>query len=124
VKPQILEKNGKPEFAVLPFSEYQALMEELETLKDIRDFDLADKKIRDGEESLVPSEVVYRILDGIHPVRVWREHRKMSLHRLAESCGVSDAAISQIENRKREPSVKLLKSLAQALDVDLDDLVP
>ena len=123
MKPQILEKNGKPEFAVLPYSEYQALMEELEELQDIRNFDLAEKRILSGEETLVPSEVVYGIMDGIHPVRAWREHRRMSLHRLAERCGVSDAAISQIENRKREPSVKLLKSLAEALGVDLDDLV-
>jgi transcriptional regulator with XRE-family HTH domain len=43
--------------------------------------------------------------------------------KLAGICGVSDAAISQIENRKWEPSVKLLKSLAEALEVDLNDLV-
>ena len=31
--------------------------------------------------------------------------------------------ISMIENGKREPSVKLLKAIAETLEVDLDDLV-
>ena len=34
--PEILSKNGKPEFVVLPYEEYVALQEELEELEDIR----------------------------------------------------------------------------------------
>jgi DNA-binding XRE family transcriptional regulator len=123
MKAQIIEKEGKPEYAVLQYSEYQALIKELEELQDIRDFDFAMEKIEKGEDTLVPSDVVYRILDGVHSVRAWREYRNMTLHDLAQKCSVTDAAISQIENGKREPSVKLLKKIAETLEVGLDDLV-
>ncbi len=123
MKTQFIEKNGKPEFAVLPYKKYKALIDDLEALQDIQDFDRAAKKIKNGEDTLLSSDFVYRILDGVHPVRVWREYRNMKLHALSQQCNVSDAAISQIENGKREPSVKLLKAIAEALSVDLDDLV-
>ena len=44
--PQILEKDGKPSFVVLPYEEYVALGEELEDLRDsraIRDAAKADR---------------------------------------------------------------------------------
>ena len=123
MKTQFIEKNGKPEFVVLPLEAYDALIEELESLQDLRDFDIATKRIEEGKDMLVPSSVVYRIIDGVHPLKAWREYRKLTLKELALHCNVSSAAISQIENGKREPSVKLLKSIAEILEVDLDDLV-
>lgn len=123
MKPQFIEKNGKAEFVVLPYEEYNSLIDKLEDLEDSRDFDIALKKIEEGEDNLVPSSVVYRILDGVHPVKAWREYREMSSNKLAKHCKVSGSAISLIENGKREPSVKLLKSIAGVLEVDLDDLV-
>jgi transcriptional regulator with XRE-family HTH domain len=47
----------------------------------------------------------------------------MTLEALGTACGVSAAALSQIENGKREPSVGLLKKLAEALRVDVDVLI-
>jgi len=35
---QIIEKNSKPEWAVVPYEEYQRLVEEAEMLQDIRDY--------------------------------------------------------------------------------------
>jgi DNA-binding XRE family transcriptional regulator len=73
-------------------------------------------------ESL-PAEMVKRILDGENPVRVWREHRGMTTTELAEKAGVSQSYISQIESEKREGTVKTMKKIAEALGVDIDDLV-
>ena len=123
MKPQFIEKNGKAEFVVLPYEEYNSLIDELEDLQDLRDFDKAMKEIDGGEEDFVPSAVVYRILDGVHPIKVWREYRQLSLNELARRCKVTGSAVSLIENGKREPSVKLLKEIAETLGVDLDDLV-
>jgi PHD/YefM family antitoxin component YafN of YafNO toxin-antitoxin module len=60
---QMIEKNGKPEWAVLPYEEYERLVEEAEMLRDVRAYDEAKKAVAAGEE-LVPSEVTYGILDG------------------------------------------------------------
>ena len=34
---QIIENNGRPEYAVIPFEEWQAISERLEELEDIAD---------------------------------------------------------------------------------------
>jgi len=39
--PEILSKNGKREFVVLPYEEFVALQEELEDLEDLRQLDEA-----------------------------------------------------------------------------------
>ena len=44
--PQILERDGKPSFVVLPYEEFEALKEELDDLRDgraIRNAAAADK---------------------------------------------------------------------------------
>jgi len=119
MKAQLLKKNGKAEFAVLPIAEYRELLQRLEELEDIRDF--RDYKNAPGES--FPAEVVNRLVDGARPVKVWREYRNLTQKQLAEKTGVTIAHISQIESGKRECSVKLLKSLAAALEVDVEMLL-
>lgn len=122
MKTQIIRKDGKPEYAVIPYCDYLQLIENAEMLADIRDFDSARKALASGEEELIPAEVVDRLLDGDNPVRVWREFRSLTAVELANACGVTAAAISQIESGKRKPSVALLKKISQTLKVDLDTL--
>jgi hypothetical protein len=38
---QILEKDGQPEWAIIPYQEYQQLLELKEELDDIHEFDTA-----------------------------------------------------------------------------------
>ncbi|KAF0218983.1 MAG: XRE family transcriptional [Geobacteraceae bacterium] len=122
MKAQIIRKNGKPEYAVIPYDEYRRLVEDAEMLADVRDFDAARNAFAASEEELIPAEVVDRLLDGANPVRVWREYRGLSAAELAKACGVTAAAISQIESGKRKSSVILLKKIARILKVDLDTL--
>lgn len=122
MKPQLIKKDGKPEYAVIPYDEYRRLVEDAEMLADVRAFDAAHTALAAGEEELIPAEVVDRLLDGEKPVRVWREYRGLSAAALAKACGVTAAAISQIESGKRKSSVGLLKKIARILNVDLDTL--
>jgi len=122
MKVQIINKDGKPEWAVLPYETYQRMIEDSEMLQDIRDYDEAKKAIEDGEE-LVPSEVAYAILDGKNPIRVWREYRGLTRQQLAGAAGISVPYISQIESGKRKGSTQVLSAIARALDLALDDIV-
>ncbi len=122
MKPQIIKKDGKPEYAVIPYDEYQQLVEAAEALADVRSFDGARVALVSGEEEMIPAEVVDRLLDDANPVRVWREYRGLPAAELAKACGVTAAAISQIESGKRKPSVTLLKKISRTLNVDLDTL--
>ena len=119
---QVIEKDGKPEWAVLPYEEYERLVEEAEMLQDVRAFDEAKRAIAEGEE-LVPSEVTYAILDGEHPVRAWREHRGLTQQQLARVAEISVPYLSQIESGKRQGSTEVLAALAKALGLSLDDIV-
>ena len=119
---QIIERNGNPEWAVIPYEEYLRLVEEAEMLSDVRDYDAALEDIEQGEE-LVPSEVVYAILDGENPIRVWREYRGYTQKELAESAGISKPYLSQIETGKRTGTTEVLSAIASALDLTIDDIV-
>ncbi|MEE9259138.1 MAG: helix-turn-helix transcriptional regulator [Nitrospinaceae bacterium] len=121
MKIQIIKKNGKPEWAVLPYQKYVRLVESAELAEDIRDI----KKFReedDGER--VPAEVVNRILEGESPMKVWRQFRKMTQEQLAKKTGISKPYISQLERGKRQGRPEVLRSIADALQLTVDDLIP
>jgi hypothetical protein len=59
-------------------------MADAEMLEDIHDYDAAVQALKDGEE-LVPSEVVYALLEGANPIRVWREYRGLTQGALASA---------------------------------------
>ena len=122
-KIQLIERNGKPEWAVLPYEEYLHLVEQAEMLEDIRDYDAAKAAIERGEEELIPSEVVFAILDGRNPIKVWREFRDMSQQQLAEIAGISKPYLSQIENDKRRGTTEVITAIAKALKISIDELV-
>jgi ribosome-binding protein aMBF1 (putative translation factor) len=119
---QVIERDGKPEWAVIPYEEYQRLLEDAEMFQDVRAYDEARKAIAAGEK-LVPSEVTYALLDGANPVRVWRENRGISRKQLAEATGVSAAYLSQIESGKKKPSPEVLAAIAHELGLSLDDII-
>ncbi len=119
---QVIKKNGKPEWAVVPYEDYQRLLEDAEMLQDIREYDEAKLSIAKGEE-LIPSEVTYAILDGQNPIRVWREYRGMTQQEVAEKAGISKPYLSQLESGQRKGTTEVLSAVARALNVSLDDVV-
>ena len=122
-KIQLIERNGKPEWAVLPYEEYLHLIEQVEMLEDIRDYDATKAAIERGEEELIPSEVVFAILDGENPIKVWRAFRNLTQQQLAEAAGISKPYLSQIETGKRRGTTEVITAIAKALNVAIDELV-
>ena len=120
---QIIEKNGHPEWAIIPYKEFELIREAIEDAEDIRDIEENLKAIQKNEEIVVPGEITFAILDGGNPIRVWREFKKIKLNELAKEVGISASYLSQIENGKRNPTIDKLKSIATALRVDLELLL-
>jgi DNA-binding XRE family transcriptional regulator len=120
---QIIERNGKPEWAVIPYKEYLRLVAEAEMLQDVRDYDDTLEAIEKGEEETIPAEIVYAILDGENPIRVWREYRGLTQQQLAETAGISKPYLSQLESGKRTGTTEVLSAVANALHLTLDDIV-
>ena len=120
---QVIEKNGVPEYAVIPYKEYQRLVEKAEEAQDLTDAEAAVRAIEEGEET-VPEAVVERLLSGEeHPIKVWREYRGLTQKSLGERAGVGKSYISQLEARSKSGSTRVIKALADALSVDMDDLL-
>ncbi|MCX6053529.1 MAG: helix-turn-helix transcriptional regulator [Chloroflexi bacterium] len=121
---QIIKKGDKPEWAVVPYDAYMQLVEKAEMAQDIQDYDRTKAALEHGDDELVPSEVVYAILDGGNPIKIWREYRGLSQHEMAENIGISVPYLSQLETNKRKGSLNVLSAVAEALMVSLDHIVP
>ena len=81
------------------------------------------ERIKAGTEEFIPSAVVDRLLNGEEPpLKVWREHRRLSQAELARRSGVNRVQIIDIEAGRKTGSVATLKKLSTALKVDMDDL--
>lgn len=122
-KGQIIVSPSGERMVVLPERDYVDLIERLEDAEDLASAQAVLDRIARGDEELVPSHVVERLIAGDNPVRVWREHRGMTISALAEKAGLSQSYLSQIESGKREGRVGVLQRLAAVLSVDLEDLV-
>ncbi|NUA99729.1 helix-turn-helix domain-containing protein [Azospirillum melinis] len=116
---QILrDSQGRPMFAVLPIAEYERLLEAADEAAALQAYDA----YKEAAPETFPDEVAGRLLDGEHPVKVFREHRGMTQSQLAQAAGLKQSYVSQIESGVRTGSVDVLKRIAAALRVDLNDL--
>ncbi len=117
---QILEKDGRPAFAVVPIEIWERVRELLEDAEDVAAFDTA---VAADDGFRIPLGVVKAEFEqDMHAVRAWREHRRLSQERLAQLAGISKAYLSQIENGKRQGSRATLRGLADALAVPVSVL--
>lgn len=114
--------DGK-DFVALSRDAYDRLVEAAEDAADSAAIARFEQRLAAGEEEFVPSAMVDRILAGENLVRVWREHRGLTVSALAEMAGIAQPYLSQIETGKREGTLATMKKIAGALRVKLDDLV-
>lgn len=120
---QIIEKEGHAEYAVVPMDEWRRICALAEDAEDIQAADNAVRELAEGYDETVPVEVVRELLDDKHPLSVWRRYRGLTQQKLADAAGVGKSHISQIESGAKTGSVKCLRRLAEALRVDIDDLI-
>jgi DNA-binding XRE family transcriptional regulator len=115
----VIERNGR-RFALVPLDEMERINDALDKLEAIRVY---DRFHATGPHEMVPAAVVDRLVGGENAIRVWREHRGMAAQDLAEAASISRPYLSQLEHGEREASHAVLKKLAAALKVDVDDLI-
>lgn len=114
----IRDGNGKPAFAVLPIEEYERLLDAADEALANRAFDT----YKAAQPETFPDELAERLLNGEHPVKVFREYRGLTQKQLAEGAGLTQGYVSQIEAGTRVGTVEALKGIAEVLHVDLGDL--
>ncbi len=118
---QIIEKDGRPEWAVIPYAEYRGLLKRLERQADLEALEAARASLAAGTEERVSADMAQRLLTD-NPFRAWREYRGHTLEAVAHGAGISRAYLSMIETGKRQPSDGTCQRLATALGVEVADL--
>lgn len=118
---QLIEKDGHPVFAVIPFGDYKAMISELEDSRELEEANRVSAAIDAGEETF-PLEFVEKLVNTASRLREWRKYRGMTQVQLAEKTSLSQGAIASIESGKRIPNLDTGRRLANALACDIDDL--
>lgn len=62
-------------------------------------------------------------LDGENPIRVWREYGRLTQQQLADKASISKPDLSHLESDKRNGTTEVLQAIAQALNLNLEDVV-
>ena len=113
---ETIERNGQ-KFVLVPIEQYNQALEDLETLEDIREFE----RVKTLDEEAFPSEVVDRlVLNDENPIKVFREYRGLTQEQLAEKTGIQSTDLATMETGQKSGSVKSLKLIAEALNLDAD----
>ncbi len=107
--PQIIIQNGKPAFAVIPWGKYQELIH--------------NQTEADESEVWFPNEVVKANVRGETLAKAWREYFKLTQKELAEKAGMKQSALARLENGNSKPRNSTLKKIAEALGIELDQLI-
>lgn len=119
---EVMTLKGE-KYAVLPFAMWEKIQEMLEDLQDIADCNEIRAKVERGESEYMPASVVHAIIHGENPIKVYREYRGFTQAELAEKAALSVDMIKKIEGGKSDGSIKSLKAIAKALNVDIEDII-
>ncbi len=125
--PNIITIPKNADMVIVPRKEYErlrAIAEEDEDDRDIRRADAIMKRVKSGESALVPADVVHAIaVEGVHPIRAWRNHRGWTGGELADKAKLTRTTVSQIETGKRKGTLDAYRAIAKALDVPVSTLL-
>ena len=106
---QIITKDGKPAFAVIPWDGYKRLLRnQIET---------------DDVDVWFPNDVVKANVRGDSLIKAWREHLGLTQEELAKRAGIKQPSLARLENAESNPRKSTLKKLADAMNISIEQLI-
>ena len=106
---QVIIQDGKPAFAVIPWEDYRKL--------------LKGQAQPDESDVWFPNEVVKANVRGESLIKAWREHFGFTQEELAARAGIKQPALARLEKADSSPRKSTLKKLADAMDINLEQLI-
>jgi len=101
---QFIEQNGKPAFAIIPYEDYLSLVPK--------------------QEATIPHEVVGLVIkNNWNLVKAWRNYLGFSKVFVAENSQFSVIEISQLEKQSNQTTSRLLEKVANAMQIDSEQLI-
>ncbi|UZP68965.1 helix-turn-helix domain-containing protein [Desulfovibrio mangrovi] len=104
-----VQEGGKVTHVLVPVEEYLRLED-------------AARSVGEGEV-FFPIDVSHAVLGGVSPIRAWREYLHLTQEELAKRIGITAAAISRLEKPDRKPRFSTLISLAEALELEDENML-
>ena len=102
---QIISRDGAPEYAVLPWDQYQALLK------------AAGQQPPTPASSPAASAAIDQDLRPLADLRGLREAKGLAIETLARTVGISPSYLGLIESGERQPDAAIRRSLAWKLGV-------
>ncbi|MBV4484336.1 helix-turn-helix domain-containing protein [Pseudomonas sp. SWRI153] len=102
---QIIARDGEPEYAVLPWAQYQALLK------------AAGINETPAQRPAAPLTASTEPLPGLDQLRSLREGKGIAIEALARTVGISPSYLAMIESGERQPDAAIRRSLAWELTV-------
>ena len=103
---QIIKRNGEPEYAVLSWESYQALLKAA---------GIKEPTVAPEEDPQPPAPE--QVHPGLDQLRHLRESKGLALETLARTVGISPSYLGMIETGERLPDLAIRRSLAWELGV-------
>lgn len=102
---QVISRDGQPEYAVVPWEQYQALLK------------AAGQAPAEAAASALESAVASEPLPAFSEVAQIRQAKGIAPEQLARNVGVSPAYLAMIEAGERQPDAAIRRALAWHLGV-------
>ncbi|WP_137818443.1 MULTISPECIES: helix-turn-helix domain-containing protein [unclassified Pseudomonas] len=98
---QVIMRDGEAEYAILPWPEYQALLQAA------------------GRSAVAPVVAVPAptVMSKLTELSALREGKGLSLEELARTVGISPHYLTLIESGERQPDAAIRRALARALGI-------
>ena len=102
---QIISRDGEPEYAVLPWAQYQALLK------------AAGVSQPATSSAQTPPVATEQDLHPLTQLRSLREAKGLAIETLARTVGISPSYLGLIESGERQPDAAIRRSLAWELGI-------
>lgn len=122
--PVVTKTPSGEEIVILSRPEYDALIEAREDAEDAAVARAVVARIAAGTEEMLTSDEVNALLAATTPLAFWRKKRGLTQAALAAEAGVAQGYISELEAGRKTGDVMVLRRIANALRITLEDLVP
>ncbi|EGT5762077.1 helix-turn-helix transcriptional regulator [Cronobacter sakazakii] len=117
----IHDKEGKPEYVVIPYELYLSLLTQLEDNETLLPLPF---EMSDENDVTVPHEVVgISVEQNVSLQAAWRIWRGLSQQDVAEKLGISQSAVSQLESPDSRPQKRTREKLAALYDCQPEQLI-
>lgn len=104
---QVIIHEGKPQYAVLPWEHYQALLKAAGHV--------TEQEVASAAPVESSAETVEPVLQPLTELPRLREAKGLAREALARSVGISPAYLAMIESGERQPDAAIRRSLAWEL---------